>query len=228
MNDTELKLRKAVVEAARAMNALGINRGTSGNVSARLGEHFLMTPSGVAYAEMTPEMVVRMDLDGGYWGELLPSTEWRMHAHIYRGRQDAGGVVHTHSTFATALSCLRIDIPAFHYMIAKAGGDTLRCATYATFATEDLSVEMMTALEGRSACLLANHGQIALGGSVDKALKLAVEVEELAEQYWIATRMGTPVILDAAEMARVREKFASYGKQDVKPGGAVSGITRRG
>ena len=205
--------RQAVIDTCLAMNAQGLNQGSSGNVSVRNGAGFLITPSGVPYAAMTPDQVVQMDLEGGYFGDWLPSSEWRMHLDLYRARPEAGAIVHVHSTYATALSCLRRGIPAFHYMIAVAGGADLRCAEYATFGTQALSDAMLAALADRAACLLANHGQIALGPNLDKALWLAGEVEALCRQYSVARQAGEPVILDTAEMARVQQRFATYGKQ---------------
>jgi len=206
-------LRQAVIDTCLTMNATGLNQGTSGNVSVRTGDGFLITPSGVPYAQMTPEQIVPMGLDGRYDGDWLPSSEWRMHLDIYAARPEAGAVVHTHSTHATALSCLREEIPPFHYMIAVAGGTTLRCADYATFGTAELSAAMLRALEGRSACLLANHGTIAFGPTLDKALWLAGEVEALCTQYVIARQIGTPTILSQADMEAVLARFATYGKQ---------------
>jgi L-fuculose-phosphate aldolase len=150
-----LALRRAVIATCREMNRLGINQGRSGNVSVRVPEGFLITGSGIAYDAMEPRHVVEMDLDGGYRGEVLPSSEWRMHLDLMRTRPDAQAVVHTHATYATALSCLRLGIPAFHYMVAVAGGPEIRCAGYATFGTEALSRQMLAAIEGRSAALLA-------------------------------------------------------------------------
>lgn len=219
------KLRQAIIDTCLAMNRQGINQGTSGNVSARVPEGFLLTPSGIAYDAMTPEMIALCDLDGGYRGDWLPSSEWRMHLAIYRARPEAQAVVHVHSTHATALSCLRKPIPAFHYMVAVCGGADIRCADYATFGTAELSDAMVEALEGRSGCLLSNHGQIVFGPSLDKALWRAGEVEALAHQYVVASRMGKPVILPADEMARVIARFATYGKQAHElPAGTVSVI----
>jgi L-fuculose-phosphate aldolase len=205
------RLRRAVVETARRMAAAGLVTGTAGNVSVRAGEGFLVTPSGAPYDALTPASIVATDLSGGYEGDLKPSTEWRLHADLYRTRPEAQAVVHTHSTCATALSTLRRSIPAFHYMIAAAGGNSIECADYATFGTEALSRAMLAALGPRRACLLANHGVVAYGASLAAALALAVEVEELARQYGLALQAGAPVILDDAEMARVHEKFRSYG-----------------
>ncbi|MEZ5840273.1 MAG: class II aldolase/adducin family protein [Hyphomicrobiales bacterium] len=206
-------LRRAVIEAALATNTLGINHGTAGNVSLRQGDGFLITPSGVAYDEMAPGQIVAVGLDGTFSGDWLPSSEWRMHRDIYASRPEAMAVVHVHSMNATALACLRRGIPAFHYMVAAAGGDEILCAPYATFGTEELSRAMLAALGPRRACLLGNHGQIVYGPTLKKALGLAVEVEALAAQYLITLQAGTPALLDKAEMARVIEKFRTYGKQ---------------
>lgn len=214
------KLRRDIIDTSRAMNAAGINQGTSGNVSARLKDRVFITASCITYDRMELEHVVEMDLEGGYFGDFLPSSEWRMHLDIFRDRAEAGAVVHVHSPCATALSCLRREVPAFHYMIAAAGGGTLRCAEYATFGTAELSQNMLVALEGRSACLLANHGQICLGASLENALALAIEVEALSQQYLLACQAGDPVILDDAEMNRVLVLFNGYGKQ---PGELAAG-----
>ncbi|MBI2717350.1 MAG: class II aldolase/adducin family protein [Rhizobiales bacterium] len=214
-----LDLRRKAIETCLKMNAEGINQGTSGNVSVRTDEGFLITASGIAYDKMKPEHIVEMDLDGGYRGNYLPSTEWRMHMDIYRQRQDAGAVVHTHSIYATALACLRIDIPAFHYMIGVGGGTSIRCSGYAEFGTQELSDTMLKALDGRTACLLANHGQIAFGPSLDKALWLAGEVETIAHQYWAALQVGQPVLLNDKQMTTVLARFKTYGKQPGELGG---------
>jgi len=206
-------LRRAVIDTARALPKLGLTKGTSGNVSARTDKGFLITPSGTPYEALTEEAIVAMDLDGRYWGELLPSSEWRMHLDLYLGKPEAGAVVHCHSPRATALSCLRRSIPAFHYMVAIAGGDRIVCADYATFGTRALSDAMHAALGDRTACLLANHGQIACGPTLSKALSLAEGVEDLADQYLSALSVADPVILDAAEMAEILRKFKNYGKQ---------------
>lgn len=207
-----LQLRKAIIATALRMNALGINRGKSGNVSVRWKDGFLVTPSGLAYERMRPADIVFVDAQGEASGRRTPSSEWRFHHDIYRTRPDAIAVVHTHSSFATTLSCLRMDVPAFHYMIAVAGGNSLRCAPYATFGTQALSDHALAALEGRKACLLANHGAIAIGADLDSALALAVEVEALCEQYWRALQVGKPVLLSDEEMAVVIDKFRTYGK----------------
>jgi L-fuculose-phosphate aldolase len=215
----ETHLREAVIATAREMNALGINRGKSGNVSARWRDGkfdgYLITPTGMPYASVMAADIVAMPVDGrtrGARGGRLPSSEWRFHRDIYRARSDAGAIVHTHAPFATSLACLHRGIPAFHYMVAVAGGDDIRCAPYATFGTQALSDRAVAALDGRRACLLANHGMIALGASLGAALALALEVETLAEMYWRAQQIGEPVLLSAAEMKVVVAKFRTYGQ----------------
>lgn len=208
-------LGRRILDTCRAMNATGINQGKSGNVSARFGDGMLITPSGVSYDAMKPMDMVYVTLDGEAIGndQLLPSSEWRMHGDIYRHRAEAQAVVHAHPTHCAALACLRRGIPAFHYMVAVAGGRDIRCSDYATFGTEDLSHTMIAALDGRKACLLANHGMICFDTDLDRALGLAVEVESLARQYHAALQVGEPVLLDDAEMDRVLLKFKTYGKQ---------------
>lgn len=205
-------LRAAIIATARGMNALGINRGKSGNVSARLDAGFLVTPSGLAYAETERDDIVAVSADGVATGRREPSTEWRFHRDVYATRPDAMAIVHAHSPFATTLACLNRGIPAFHYMIAAAGGADIRCAPYETFGTQELSDRMLFALEGRTACLLAHHGMVALGSSLESALALAVEVETLAEMYWRALQIGEPANLSADEMRTVVARFATYGK----------------
>jgi len=209
----EFDLRAQVVATAREMNACGLNRGTSGNVSARCNDGFLVTPSGLAYAAMGPQDIVAMTLDGEARGALTPSSEWRFHRALYVARPELGAVVHAHSPFATTLACLGRDIPAFHYMVAVAGGNNIRCAAYATFGTQLLAEHALAALQGRDACLLANHGMIAVGASLGAALALAIEVETLAEQYWRALQIGSPNLLSDEEMQIVLAKFASYGQR---------------
>jgi L-fuculose-phosphate aldolase len=208
-----MKLRKEVIKTCLRMNEEGINQGTSGNVSVRTDEGFLITASGIPYEKMKPVHVVEMDLDGGYGGEFLPSTEWRMHLDIFKARPEAQAIVHVHSIYATALACLRKDVPAFHYMIGVTGGVSLRVSDYAEFGTQALSDTMLKALEARKACLLANHGQIAFGPTLGKALWLAGEIEALCKQYWAALLAGKPVLLDEKQMTTVLARFKSYGKQ---------------
>jgi L-fuculose-phosphate aldolase len=212
-------LRNAVVTTARAMNSLHINRGKSGNVSARWQQDgfdgYLITPTGLAYADTTVADIVAMSIDGDErdaTGPWLPSSEWRFHRDIYRARNDIGAVVHAHAPFATTLACLDRGIPPFHYMIAMAGGRDIRCAPYATFGTQALSDHALAALAGRRACLLAHHGMIACGATPGQALALAVEVETLAEMYWRALQIAEPALLSDDEMDIVMEKFRTYGQ----------------
>ncbi len=206
-------LARRVIDTCLAMNAQGLNQGSAGNVSTRFANGFLITPSGLPYEKLQPRDIVLVDLDGETRDALEPSSEWRMHRDIYADRPEAGAVLHAHSTFATALACLRLDIPAFHYMIAVAGGSDIRCADYALFGTQQLSDRMLAALDGRRACLLGTHGMICYHDDLERVLRLAVEVETLARQYWHARQLGEPVILDDAQMREVIERFASYGKQ---------------
>ena len=207
-------LRQSVIDTACAMQESGLSPQRSGNVSVRSGDGFLITPTGMAYDSLEPDDVAYVTMDGSQpAGQRKPSSEWHMHQAIFSARAEAQAVVHTHSAFAVALACLREDIPPFHYMIAVAGGRDIRCADYATFGTQELAHNAVAAIEGRSACLLANHGQIAFADSLTSALELAREVEDLCAQYWRARQIGEPVMLGDAEMDRVIAKFAGYGQQ---------------
>lgn len=211
----EADLRQRVVETARALNASGINQGTSGNVSARIDGGLLITPTSLPYEQMQAADLVALDLQGQplHEGQRRPSSEWRLHADILRQRPEARAVVHCHSTSATALACHGRGIPPFHYMVAVAGGVDVRCAPYALFGTQTFSDLALVALEGRQAALLAQHGQVTLATSLDQALRLAIEVETLASMYLQALQLGEPCILDAAQMAAVQQQFSSllYG-----------------
>ena len=213
MKPDEKKLRGNMIETCLKMNAHGINQGTSGNLSVRYGDGFLITPSSTPYDQISPEDIVQMDWDGTYLGPR-PSSEWRFHRDILKTRVDVDVVLHCHSTFATAVACHHRDIPAFHYIVGLMGGNTLRCAPYATFGTQELSNAAIDALEGRMACLLAQHGQISLGKNVDGALAMAIEVESLAKIYINACALGEPPVLSDNEMDRVLEqmKRMSYGR----------------
>lgn len=204
-------LREQLLDTACKLAELGLNRGTAGNVSVRDGEGFLVTPSGMATGVMTPHDMVWMAFDGTFQGERKPSSEWRFHRDILHARPEIGAVVHTHATYATTLACLRREIPPFHYMIAVAGGNTIRCAPYALFGTQALSDVALQALHDRKACLLANHGMIALGRDLGAALAMTVEVESLCEQYWCTLQAGEPYILSEDEMREVAEQFKGYG-----------------
>lgn len=206
--------RQAVIDACLAMNRLGINQGASGNASLRVADdRLLITPSGMAYERMTPADIVDMRLDGGWTAApgRRPSSEWRFHRDILAARPDAGAVLHAHSTFATALSVHSRGIPPFHYMVALAGGEDIRCSPYATFGTQELSDAALAALEGRTACLLGHHGMIALGKTLESALALAVEVETLARQYIHALALGEPPRLSSEEIAAVAARMRGLG-----------------
>nr|WP_274607346.1 class II aldolase/adducin family protein [Paracraurococcus ruber] len=203
-----------MIGAARALDARGFMPSKSGNLSVRTAAGCLVTPSGLAYAATGPEDLVEIAPDGTVVaGHRRPSSEWRLHAAIYAARPEARAVVHTHSPMATALSCARQGIPPFHYMVALAGGPEIRCAAYATFGTQALAEACVAALDGRKAALLANHGVVALGGTLAGAKALAEEVENLARQYLALRAAGLdPVLLTAAEMAEVFEQFGDYGR----------------
>ncbi len=211
-------LKQSVIDTCQKMNSLDINQGTSGNVSVKLADRFYITASGIPYEDMQTQHIVEMDLNGGYYGDFLPSSEWRMHQDIFNTFEPALAVVHTHSTYATALSCIQTEVPAFHYMIGVTGGSNLRCARYATFGSKELSENMLDAMRERNACLLSNHGMICFGPNLNKALALAVEIESLCKQYIITRQVGNPIILNDDEMAIVLEKFKSYGKQPAELG----------
>jgi L-fuculose-phosphate aldolase len=207
-------LRTMVLEACRELTRLGLTHGKSGNVSVRYDERrFFVSPSGIDYEMLQADDVPLMDLDGHWFGRRRPSSEWRFHRDILKSRHDVGAIVHTHSPRATALACTGRGIPAFHYMVAIAGGRDIRCAPYHTFGTQELSDAALVALQDRKACLLANHGVIAAGADLAGAISLAGEVENLALQYSVALTLGEVRILDDAEMCRVVEKFRTYGRQ---------------
>lgn len=213
--EPELALGRKIIETCRDLERRGLNQGTSGNVSARLGrgavDGFLITPTAIPYDIMQPEDMAHVRLDGVSAGRHEPSSEWRFHLDIYRTRPEVGAVIHTHSGYATTLACLRRDIPAFHYMIALFGGNNIRCCEYATYGTQELSSLVLKALEGRSAALMGSHGLVVLGPSLPRALTLTVEAETLAMMYWRAVQMGAPRLLSDPQIAAVREKFAAYG-----------------
>ena len=208
------ELRTMVVSACRELTRRGLTHGTSGNVSVRCGaRRFFVSPSGMDYEVLQAGDVPLMDLDGRWFGRCRPSSEWRFHRDILESRPDVGAIVHTHSPRATALACTGRGIPAFHYMVAVAGGRDIRCAPYCTFGTQELSDAALIALKDRKACLLANHGVIATGADLASAVALAGEIENLALQYSAALTLGEVRILDDAEMSRVIEKFRTYGQQ---------------
>lgn len=214
---TENYVRQSIIDHCRKMNALGINQGTSGNISARYEDRMLITPSAAPYDEMTPDMIASLPLEGEYgaWdGPRKPSTEWRFHLDILRSRPEVNAVIHTHAIYSTILAIAHRPIPACHYMIAAFGGDDVKVCDYARYGTKELSDNILKAMEGRTACLMANHGMLATGASLEKAMWAAVELETIAKQYYHALLIGGPVVLPAEEISGVRKGFASYGLQD--------------
>jgi len=205
-------LRKKIIQTALQLNATGLSAGSSGNVSARVeDEGFLITPSGLKYHKLRAKDIVLVDFDGGVQGRLAPSSEWRLHLDIYKQHPEAKAIVHAHPPYATALACLNKGIPAFHYMVAAAGGKDIRCCKYELFGTQALSDAVREALQGRCACLMGHHGLVAFGDDLEKAMSLAVEVEVLAQQYQLVLQMGEPELLSDPEMEDVLQRFLSYG-----------------
>jgi L-fuculose-phosphate aldolase len=214
MNKHDLQKRQAIIDACKRMNALGINQGTSGNISVRHDAGMLITPTSLPYDSMRPEDIVFMQSDGEWRGSRQPSSEWRFHLDILQARPEVNAVVHAHPPFCTALSILERRIPPIHYMIVVAGGSDIRCAPYATFGTRELSTNAVEALRDRKACLLAHHGMIATGPTLDKAMWLAVEVETLARQYMTCLQVSEPPLLSEQEIENVIARMASYGHRD--------------
>lgn len=206
--------RREIIAHCLKMNSSGLNQGTSGNLSVRWAEGMLVTPSGIAYEALQPEDIVYMTLDGRCEHPLAPSSEWRFHRDIYVAKPEVGAVVHAHPTHCTALAIRGMEIPAVHYMIACAGGPSIRCAGYHTYGTAELSQAAIEALKDRTCCLLANHGMIATGANMAKAMWLAIEMETLARQYILSLQLGGPNILPDDEIARVVAKFRNYGLKE--------------
>lgn len=207
----EYAVRQSIIEACLDMGRLGVNQGTAGNISVRWKDGLLITPSGLPYQEMSADDIIFMNMGGGYEHELAASSEWRFHRDILAQRSDVNAVVHAHPIYCTALAMCHMEIPAAHYMIAAAGGPTIRCARYASYGTPELSQAVLEALEGRACALLGNHGMIATGPDLREAMWLAVEMETLAKQYAVALQVGTPRLLADEEIAKTVEKFKDYG-----------------
>jgi L-fuculose-phosphate aldolase len=224
MNDSERVLRQQVIDTCLQLEKLGLNQGTSGNVSVRCAADpaagFFLTPTSLPYDQMAPEDVVHVGLDGRCAGRCRPSSELPFHLAIMQQRRDAIAVIHTHSIHATTIACLRKEIPAVHYLVGLFGGNNIRCAEYATFGTPEISTHLLRALAGRRAALLANHGLVVLGASLDQALALTLEAETLADMYCRALAAGEPTILSDAEMANVVNKFRDFGYGPVETDGA--------
>ncbi|TPJ36991.1 L-fuculose-phosphate aldolase [Mesorhizobium sp. B2-8-3] len=214
MTLSDHEARQAIIDACIQMNALGINQGTSGNISRRHGEGMLISPTSTPYDTLQPEDIVFMGWNGEVDGRLPPSSEWRFHLDIMKARPEVNAVVHAHPTYCTTIAIMGRKIPAIHYMVAVAGGSDIRCAPYATFGTAELSAHAVEALRDRKACLLAQHGMIAVGSSLAQAMWLAVEVETLARQYHGALQIGEPPVLSDEEIENVIKRMASYGLRD--------------
>lgn len=210
-----MKPGDALVAAMSALDAAGLNSGTSGNLSLRDGNGMLITPTGIGAERLRVDQIVPMDLQGDWQGDVRPSSEWAMHAAIYRSFPDAMAVIHAHPDHCVALSCLRRPLPAFHYMIASFGGDDVRCSRYEPFGSQVLGEAAVEALQGRNACLLANHGMICFGPDLDMALSRTIKLETLARQYAMACAVGEPVLLDAGEMEEVKRRYRGYGQQSL-------------
>jgi L-fuculose-phosphate aldolase len=208
-----LSLRNELVTTAKRMSALGLTPGMSGNVSVRSERGILVTPSGMPYDEIQADDAVQLAADGTPRpGQRAPTSEWRLHRDILAARPDVNAIVHTHSLYCTSIAMLRRSIPAVHYTIVFANTDEIPCADYATFGSAELATHAVSALRGGNACLMANHGMVALGETLRDALKLAAEIETLASQYWHACQLGSPHVLDGAELERVRARFREYGQ----------------
>ncbi|MFA6013505.1 MAG: class II aldolase/adducin family protein [Gallionellaceae bacterium] len=211
---TEKNSRQQLLDTSRRLVDLGLNRGTAGNASLRFNDGLLITPSALAVSDMTPDSMVHMDLHGNVIQGGKPSSEWRFHRDILLARPEINAIIHTHSINATTIACLRKDVPAVHYMIAMAGGNSIRCTPYTVFGEQTLSDHALEALRDRKACLLGNHGMIALGGDLADALAVTVEVEFVCEIYWRTLQAGEPKILTTQQMHEVSQKFVAYKKRD--------------
>ncbi|WP_245467560.1 MULTISPECIES: class II aldolase/adducin family protein [unclassified Mesorhizobium] len=205
--------RTSLITTTQTLDASGMNVGTTGNISVRTTGGMLITPTGIATSALRPEQMVAMQLDGSWDAAFRPSSEWEMHAEIYKAFPEAGAVVHAHPDHCVALSCLREPLPLFHYMVAGFGGDDVRCSDYALFASSELAKVAVVALKDRTACLLANHGMIAFGGDLDTALIRTIKLETLARQYLLARSAGTPVLIEGSEIPAIRGRYKNYGQQ---------------
>ncbi len=204
-------LAQQMVKVSQELVTNGLNKGMSGNTSCRISEGFLITPSAVLPEQMNIDSMVNMQFDGSFEANKKPSSEWRFHRDILQSRPEVNAVIHTHSMFATTMACLHQDIPAFHYMIAMMGGDSVRCAPYALFGSQALSDSAVDALTGRKACLLAHHGMIAIGANLAEALAIAIELENLCEQYWRLLQITPePPLLSEEQMREVFQQFKGY------------------
>lgn len=213
---SELQLRQQLIDTARQLNSSGLSVGKSGNVSARFGDGLLITPTGLAYEQLQTKDIVYLNAHGLPMSksEPAPSSEWHFHCNVYRARADIGAIVHCHSNYATALACTARKIPAFHYMVAVAGGKEIPLASYALFGTEELSTAVVDCLQTVNACLMQNHGQLAIAATLTQAFNLAMEVETLATQYTLAKTLGKVQLLTDQQMDAVLEQFKGYGQRN--------------
>lgn len=214
MNMTSQDLRQSLIDASIDAEAQRINTGTTGNMSVRVDSGMLITPTGIPPRKLKPETIVPMDLDGNWSGEIKPSSEWALHSAIYKARPEVQAVVHAHPDHCVALSCARLGLPAFHYMIAGFGGDDVRCSRYATFGSPELADVTVEALENRTACLLANHGMVAIGATLSEAYGRALKLETLARQYMLCRSFAEPVLLSENDLVGVKQRYKTYGRQD--------------
>jgi len=214
MNMSSQDLRQSLIDASVDAEIQRINVGTTGNMSIRIESGMLITPSGIPARELEPDTIVTMDLAGQWLGKVKPSSEWALHSAIYRVRPEVRAVVHAHPDHCVALSCARIRLPAFHYMIAGFGGDDVRCSRYATFGSPELADVTVEALENRTACLLANHGMVTVGSTLTEAYGRALKLETLARQYMLCRSFAEPVLLNDNELVEVKQRYKTYGRQD--------------
>lgn len=213
MTDTSEQLRQSLVDATKEAEVLRLNAGTSGNISVRTADGMLITPTGIPSKSLRPDMIVAMDLDGAWSGDMTPSSEWALHAAIYKARPEVQAIVHAHPDNCVALSCAREALPAFHYMVAGFGGVDIPCSKYAAFGSPELAEVTVEAIEGRTACLLANHGMVAVGTSVAEAFGRTVKLETLARQYILCRSFSQPVVLTPQDLVEVKERYKTYGRQ---------------
>ena len=216
--ENEWQLRAEIADCCRELNERGVNQGTSGNISARCGDGLLVSPSSFSYDQMQAEHIVPMRFDGSHEGVLEPSSEWRFHLDILQARPDVHAVIHAHPIYCTTIAIMGLDIPALHYMIAVTGADVVKCAPYATFGSEELSKNALAALGSGNACLLANHGVIVTGDNLSGVIRLLVEVENLAHQFFNTLQIGGPKLLTKQQMSDVRTAMMrGYGQSRKKP-----------
>jgi len=206
-----IKIKREIIKYSKMLNSRNLSALRSGNISVRYRNGFLITPSGKKYSSLKNKDIVFVSLDGNFDKKKgIPSSEWKFHQDIYRNKDDAKSIVHSHSTNATAVSTHKKGIPAFHYMVAVAGGHDIKCANYATYGTRNLSKNIIKALKNRKACLIANHGQIVFEDNLTKAFELAEEVENISLQYITSLKLGNPKILSLKEMKKVLSKSKNY------------------